>query len=368
MVNDQSRILFEKIVSINKRERIAPDYFLKFKRDDIRFLDYFYHMEKTGSLSLKLLSADEAESRLERSDVLLILYIPEGFSEKLSSGQPAQLVFRQRGNGGEEGQIVTSLVRAVAERMSQELTAYRQVEGILVKTKISSEEIKNTTQKFLDRESKNPIVEVTEDTVGSRPDPVRMFLPGIMTMFILFAITLNARALVEERKEGTLERLLTTRLTAGELFRGKFLASSGRGFVQAFILLALSYAVFELFTPFSFLEILLVALVFAAAGSVIGLVIASIARTEDQATWIAVFFTMVMVMLGGTFFTIPKDSPLYIISRFSINTHATNAFKLIMNQEGSLANLGPELMIMGGVIIGGLLLSRLLFKPIPGGR
>ena len=120
-----------------------------------------------------------------------------------------------------------------------------------------------------------------------------------MTIFVLFAITLSARAIVEERKKGTLERLLTMRLSVGQLFMGKYLASVLRGFVQTFMLLILTYVVFRLFTPISFVETLVVALVFSAAGGALGLVIASVSRTEDQATWIAVFFTMALTMLGG---------------------------------------------------------------------
>jgi len=113
---------------------------------------------------------------------------------------------------------------------------------------------------------------------------------------------------------------------------------------------------------------LVIALIFAAAASALGLVIASVARSEDGASWIAVFFTMVMVMLGGTFFTISEGSVLYTISRFSINTYANSAFNTIIAQGGSLADIGLELGVMGGVIIVGLVFSRILFKVMPGGR
>ena len=126
--------------------------------------------------------------------------------------------------------------------------------------------------------------------------------------------------------------------------------------------------VFQLFTPLSFIEALVIALVFAAAASALGLVIASIAHTEDQAVWIAVVFTMVMVMLGGTFFEISEGSVLYTISRASINTYANDAFRAIIAQGGSLADVGLELGVLAGVIVVGLGLSRILFRVIPGGR
>lgn len=252
--------------------------------------------------------------------------------------------------------------------MNREFQVRDQVSQALAERDISAASIDFTVQKFLDRERENPIVGVREEAVGSSPDPISQFLPGIITMFVLFAVTLSAWAIVEERKKGTFERLLTTRLSVGQLFLGKFLASVSRGFVQTLILLVLSYIVFQLFTPLSFIETLAIALIFAAAASTLGLVIASIVRSEDGATWMAVFFTMVMVMLGGTFFEIAEGSVLYPISQISINTYANNAFKTIIAQGGSLADLGLELGVLAGVIVVGLVLSRILFRVMPEGR
>ncbi len=328
-------------------------------------------LERLGeldNLDVELLTAEKADIRLERSDLLMALYIPEGFSARLGSGEQAQLVFKQRGNGGEEGQIVASLVRGVVERMEQELQVHSQVGNALEGSSIPPDRVEATVRKFLERDREHPIVGVSEETVGESPDMVRQFLPGVITMFVLFAITLSARALVEERKKGTLERLLTTRLSVGQLFVGKFLANASRGFVQTLILLVLAYAVFQLFTPFTFVECLVVAIVFSAAVSTLGLIIGSVARTEDQAIWTAVFFTMAMVMLAGTFFAIPEGSVLHALSKVSINTHANNAFKAIISRGDSLADLGPELAVLAGVIVAGLPLSRVLFKVMPGGR
>jgi len=325
-------------------------------------------LDELESLDAELLSLSEADSKLERSDLLMVLYIPEDFSDKLSSGEPAQLVFKQRGNGGDEGQIVASLVHGVAQEMNQEFQVYSQVSNTLAGSNISQDRIEITVQKFLERQRQHPIVGVREETVGSSPDPVNQFLPGIVTMFVLFAVTLSARAIVEERKKGTLERLLTTRLSVGQLFIGKFLASISRGFVQTLILLVLAYMVFQLFTPLSFIECLVIALIFAAAASALGLVIASLARSEDSATWIAVFFTMVMVMLGGTFFEISEGTVLATISKISVNTYANDAFNTIIAQGGSLADVGLDLGVLAGVMVVGLVLSRIFFKVMPGGR
>jgi ABC-2 type transport system permease protein len=313
-------------------------------------------------LAVTLLSLEEANAKLSRSDILVFAHIPADFSSGLDSGWSTQIVFHQRGNGGLEGQIVSALIRGEADNLSQEVQIERQVRLALADKGIGGDPIETTVQGLLERDRESPLVMVNETTIGGQAGLVYQFLPGIMAMFVLFAITLGSRALVEERRKGTLERLLTTQLTVGELYVGKFLAGAARGFVQTFILLALAEVVFRLFTPFSFLMMLVVALVFSAAASTLALIIASVSRTDDQAASFSVLFTMTTVMLGGTFFVIPRDSVLYLISKASLNTYVISAFKTVAVSGGSLGNVALELTVLAAVVVVGLMLSRALFR------
>ena len=329
---------------------------------------FLEELESVEGVEVELLTRSEAETKLERSDVLIVLYIPQGFSRALVSGEEAKLTFKQRGNAGQEGQIVASIIRGVAEDINKEFQVRGQVEENLLGTGVSHEHIEVTVQEYLEQEREKPVVSVREETLGGNPDFVNQFLPGIVTMYVLFSVSMAARVIVEERRKGTLERLLTTRLSSGELFLGKFFASVSRGFVQTLILLVLSYAVFQIFTPLSFLESLVIALVFAGAASGIGLIIASIARSEAGASWIAVVFSVITFMFGGTFFEIAGGTTLYTISRLSVNSYANKAFDVIITEGGSLTDVGFELGILVGVMVVGLIISRLIFRVVPGGK
>ena len=58
-------------------------------------------LDAVPGISIDLLSLKEAERKLERSDLLLVLVIPPDFSANLTAGGRSQLVFMQRGNGGQ---------------------------------------------------------------------------------------------------------------------------------------------------------------------------------------------------------------------------------------------------------------------------
>ena len=324
-------------------------------------------VKKQDNLDLQLLSFTDAESKLNRSDVNLVFLIPADFSANLDKGQPAEITIMQRGNGGQEGQIVASIVNGLVSEINQQFAVVDAVNQALAGKNIPPAQITVVATQFLAQERQSPLVTVKDVSIGVQPNTVKEFLPGIVTMYVLFAISIAAAAIVDERRKGTLERLITTRLTIGELFLGKFMANVFRGFIQTFILLVLSYAVFQIFTPLTFVASLFIALLFATACSAIGLLLASLVKTPDSATWIGVFITMGMTMLGGTFFAIEKGSALYPFSKLSINGYANTAFKTLIN-GGGISTLGVEISVLVGVTVVALILSRMFFKAVPQGK
>ncbi|MCX7912225.1 MAG: ABC transporter permease [Dehalococcoidales bacterium] len=323
---------------------------------------------RVEGVKVSMLSTEKALARLQDADLNFVLFIPAGFSERLASEGRAELVFRQRGNGGQTGQVLGSIIRGIARDMERDIGIYQKVRSNLAGTGIAVETIDVVVTRLLEEERGNPSVRVKEELTGGTGELVNQYVPSILTMYVLFALMVGARAIVEERRKGTLERLLTTRLSVGELFFGKYIAGIGRGFVQTFILLALSYAVFRMFTPASFLQSLCFVFVYIAAVSALSLVLASVSRTEDAANWIGIVFTMATVILGGTFFEVSEGSLLHTLGRFSINTYANEALKKIIAEGASLGDVVPSLLIFVGVAVVGLILSRLIFRAVSGAR
>lgn len=325
-------------------------------------------LRETEGLTVKVISDAEAGTKLDRSVILLATYIPEGFSRRLEQGEQASVTFRQRGNGGQEGQIVASIVRGAVLEIAGEAQVQRQVQAALYGSGIPDADISATVEKFLGRERKAPTLDVVQQDLGKKPNPLYLFFPGVITMFALFAVSLRAQALLDERQNGTLERLLVTRLGPGQLFLGKFAGGFGRGLTQMVVLLVLGAIVFGIFTPVSFVSTLAVAAVFVATVSAAGLVIASISRSRDQATWIAVIFTLVMSMLGGTFFEVGSSGVLHTLSRGTINYYANSALRTLMTGDGTLADVSFQVAVIGAVGLAALLAARALFRVVPGGK
>ena len=313
-------------------------------------------LEAVEGVTVELHDSAEADSALDRSAILTAFVIPAGFSSDLQDGRPARIAMKRRGHGGDEGQIAAAIVSGVAQDIAGGL-AVRSMALSVLGDGSDARRIDEAVSS-LDGE---PAVVVEERAGEESADPTVGIVAGVLTMFMMFAVSLNAQSLVVERTNGTLERLMTSRLSVNQLFAGKFLASSLRGAVQAFVLLLLGFAVMRIAGPGELVQALAYAVLFGAAVSAIGLVIAGLARTRDQAIWSAVFFTMLMTTFSGTF--VPFESgPMEVISRFTLNRHAFEALRDILAGSGGLAEQGLGLAILGGVVVLGLGAARAVFR------
>ena len=333
---------------------------------------------------------EDANAALDRSAILFAVVIPDGFSEALEAGEPAPLIFRQRGNGGDTGQIVAAVVRGIARDMATDARVNVQTQRALEGSGITSERIEAEVTAQLASMRANPPVAVQVrrpfDTLrtgeAGRPHPnppperegtsddglCARLLPGLIVMFVMFSVTLAAQALVEERRSGTLERLMTTRLGVNQLFAGKFLSGVMRAMFQTVVMLSLAFVVFRPGGALEFAELLAFTLLAAAAFTGVSLVIGAVARTRNQAAWAAVFFTLLMVVFSGTFFEITEGSLMHSISRATINAYAIEAMQNIIGRGEHLGQQWLQMAVMAGVAAVGLTIARLLFRITPEGR
>ena len=327
-------------------------------------------LEQVKGLDVELYTEREINEALDDSSVVYAAVIPADFTENLEAGRPTGITFRRRGSGGDEGQIVASIIRGIA----QDIASESYVRSVVIDAVKDSNVPRSVVDQAVDEAKRlsaaNPPVAVRSEVIGGEEDAYRVnrVLPGILVMILMLAVTLSAQTLVEERRSGTLERLLTTQLTSNQLFLGKFFAGITRAMFQAVVLLGLAFIVLRPGGLDAFLLTLAVSLLLAAAVSAIGLVISALARTRDQATWAAVSVTMFMTVFGGTFFDLVPGSALEMLSRFTLNRYAIDAIGGVVDGAESLIAQGTELAVMGGVMVVGLLAARLLFRSAGGGR
>ena len=325
--------------------------------------EFVSRLDALDELKVRERTLENAEGALDRSAVLFVVVIPDGFTSLLEMGHAPRLTYKQRGNGGETGQIVASIVGNVASEFGSQFRVNRAVSEALAATGATSGQLDQAVEISLANAQSEPLLGVTVSGADSdESDVLDRLMPGILVMFLMFAVTMGSQTLVDERLGGTLERLMTTRLGANQLFIGKYLAGVFRASFQAAVLLVLAFVVLQIGDYSDFLQLLVFCVLVASAVTAVGLVIGTAVRTRDQAIWAAVFFTMFMTVFGGTFFDVGSEGALFLLSRVTINHYAIDAMSQILAVGSSLPEQLVGIGVMLGVTVLCLVVARIIFK------
>ncbi len=93
---------------------------------------------------------------------------------------------------------------------------------------------------------KTPPLEIVDVLGGSKTNPaVAMYAAGIAVMFLLFSMTAAGGSLLDEKENGTFERLMTSHLTIDELLMGKWLYMVFLGTLQMTLMFVWGQLVFS---------------------------------------------------------------------------------------------------------------------------
>ena len=159
---------------------------------------FIERLDALAEISVRERTLAEAEQALDRSAILLAIVIPPGFSEGLEQGETVSLLFKQHGNGGEEGQVVAALAQAVAQGLGREAGLQSQLAEALREQEVTPERIEATVAEL---RAAGPAVGVQVRSLGEGSNNfIFRMVAGLLVMFVMFSVTLSAQYLVEERQ------------------------------------------------------------------------------------------------------------------------------------------------------------------------
>ncbi len=199
-------------------------------------------------------------------------------------------------------------------------------------------------------------VQVIDIIGGGRHNPViSMYAAGIAVMFLLFGASNGGGALLEERENQTLDRLLTTGLTMDQLLLGKWCFLTSLGVVQTTIMFAWGQAVFGINLLGHLDGFLIMTIVTAGAAAAFGLLLATLCRTRGQLNGLSIVAVLSMSALGGSMV------PRYVMSQslrdaglWTFNAWALDGYNKVFWRQLPVAELWPQmsvLMLSGAVFL-----------------
>ncbi len=202
----------------------------------------------------------------------------------------------------------------------------------------------------------DPLLVVTEGAAAGqplRPNSVQQNVPAWSLFGMFFIAVPLAGALIRERQEGTLKRLICAPAPAWQLLVGKTLAYSLVGLLQfglmilvgRFLLPHLGTPVFEVGDQP--LAVFALALAASLAATGFGMLLGVLVRSYDQASMAGAVAIVIAAALGGIMvpvFAMPEA--LQILSRISPLNWGLDGFYELFVRGGGMGDIGSNLVAL----------------------
>jgi len=178
----------------------------------------------------------------------------------------------------------------------------------------------------------------------------RFLVPGLLGFILMVtAVIATALAVVREKERGTMESLRATPLVAIELLIGKTLPYLLIGSVAAAGAIALAWGLFDVPVRGSLLALAAVTLLFLAGGLGLGMLISTMAETQQVAFQAALLISMLPTLLLSGFIFPISSMPRAL----QLVTHVVPARYYLVALRGIvLKGTGPEAWGMEAVALG----------------
>ncbi len=232
-------------------------------------------------------SPEQVDRVLDTGEAQVVLHFPRHFAEDLASNRTATVQVILDGSDSMTAGIIAGYTTGVVNRYSSRVMTER-----------------------LDRlrSAVARVPQIQGDTrVWYNPDlrSVNYMLPGVIGSLLLTITTiLTSMAIVKERENGTLEQLIVTPITPGELMLGKTLPFAVIGFVNLTLVLSVATLWFQVPLRGSLLLLYLFTGAFLLASLGFGLFISTVSKTQQQAMVTGFFLMLPSFLLSGFMFPI----------------------------------------------------------------
>jgi len=291
---------------------------------------YFVHVASTDRPA-------DVGAFIEEGSASIALVIPRGFARDLLRRDPASVQVIFDGADANSANVLLGYASQIVSTYGQEILARYAAMG--------------RARKLL------PIV--PEPRIWFNPDlqSSHFMIPGVVALVLMVITTiLTAVAVVKEKEIGTLEQLMVSPIRPFELILGKLLPFVLIGLVDVVVVMAL--ARFWFGVPLVGSGLLLVALsgLFILNTLGIGLLVSTIARTQQQAMLIAMFFFLFPFMfLGGFVFPIANmPAVIQAITYLSPLRYFLDIVRAIFLKGSGIRELWPQavaLLVSGAVFL-----------------
>ncbi|MDQ1324470.1 MAG: drug efflux transport system permease protein [Chloroflexota bacterium] len=299
--------------------------------------DYFELRYEAGSDA-------ELEQLIAAGDAHVGMIIPPGYGEAISSGRTSQVAFVIDGSDP----VIAQTALAAAAQLGQAASV-----GII------EERLDATGQGGM---LVMPVEVRTQ--VWYNPDlrSSHFMIPALIGVIMLFlSVVLTSTAIVRERERGTIEQLIVTPVRSWELLVGKLTPYILLAFLNTVEILVIGVLLFGVPVAGSVALLLICCAIFLVTPLGIGLLISTVAKSQQEAIILSLFFLLPNIFLSGYMFPIAAMPEWLqaLTNLFPLSFFLTIVRGIILRGAG-VADLYPQILalVVYGVAVMTLAASR----------
>lgn len=185
-------------------------------------------------------------------------------------------------------------------------------------------------------------------------------LLGFLVFFFTFVV--SGVTFVQERRSGTLERMLTTPLRRHELVLGYGMGFAVVGFVQVCLASAVSIYALGMMLEGSFGWLLVTVLLLAGTALAMGMFVSAFARTEFQVFQFIPIVIIPQVFFCGLFPLEAMHPALQSLGEVLPLTYGAQALRDVMIRGAGFDVIWPDLAVLAGFVVVALAANVLALK------
>jgi len=189
--------------------------------------------------------------------------------------------------------------------------------------------------------------------VEQRMNPYNQMSPGMLVQFVLFGLVTSGMVLVNERKDRTLQRMLTTSMSRAEIIAGHMLSMFAITLIQQIILVAFGQFLLGVDYMRQPLAVLIMIVVLALFVAALGLLIGVLAQREEQVILMAMVCMFVLTALAGAWFPLDATGPAFnTIGHLTPGAWAMDGFQnIVIRGMGLSSVLLPAAVVLGYALL-----------------
>ena len=181
-------------------------------------------------------------------------------------------------------------------------------------------------------------------------------VPAVIgSIMLLVSLLLTSLAVVRERELGTLEQLMVSPLTPGELIAGKTLPFAGIALVDLVLITTVALLWFHVPFTGNFLLLLLASLLFLLPALGLGLLISTVSNTQQEAFLGAFMLFLPAMLLSGFMFPVSSMPALFRwLTLLNPLRHYLEIVRAVFLKAAGIDALWPQfvaLLLMGAGVI-----------------